>query len=115
MERPNRGAGLRLNRPSGPVLREFEQKTPVTRSPAEKWFPSAASGVPEIVLAFGDARQELCPFPASKQFRTWVRRFWKISYCVPRSPERFLPFVISLWREMRCAREGELRAVTRAD
>ena len=72
MERPDGRAGLRLDGPRRPVLGELEQEAPEAPAPAKQPHPFAALGVPEVVTALGDRRQQLGPLAAHAQLGTLV-------------------------------------------
>src|SRR5207253_6788840 len=70
----------------GPVLRELQEKRPITTSPSEEWHSFAAVGVVQVVRAFGNRRQKICPFASNGEI--FILGIGHISKRIPCRPVR---------------------------
>src|SRR2546421_979899 len=93
MERARGGTRFRLNRPGRPVFCQFQEKRPISSSPAEEWLPSSLRRMPEVVFPLWNARYE--PGPFSRQIQVvWPIVHIEVTDCIPRGPVRLEPIVI---------------------
>lgn len=65
-------SGTGRERPRRPRLRELQQEAPELRAEPEEGFPATAGGVPLVVLALRDRREEPRPTPADRERLAFV-------------------------------------------
>src|SRR6185437_5992908 len=84
MKRTGRRSRLRLDRPRGTVLRQFQQEAPIARAPTEERLSTSARRVPQVILAFWNARQQVGPLARHLELRI----VWTLGQITERVPDR---------------------------
>ncbi len=106
MERPGRWTRLRLNGPRRLSFRKLEKKAPIACAPTEERLTATTRRMPEIVLPFRDARQEVRPFAGHCKAGV-VRGFWQVTQSIPCRPIRLKAPCQPIHRRVRRLRKPE--------